>query len=268
MHEIQITPNQKASFITLTYNEKNLPQDHSLNKEHFKDFFKRFRKAINPTRIRMYMCGEYGDISWRPHYHSIIFNYDFTEHQKYNKTNYEPRQRLQLEDTSNNYYVSQFLSALWTKGNHLITNCTFETAAYVARYCLKKINGKKAEEHYNRLIIDWNEFTGEIYNMQTVDLTPEYSTMSRGKNKPSGIGAKWYKKYKTDCYPSDYLINNGMKISVPKYYDSILKEENISLYEATKIERKINSKHISQQQLDAMHKCKMAQAQSMGRNKI
>ena len=58
MNEIQITKNNQSTFLTLTYNDKNLPDDHSLNKEHFKDFLKRFRRCIHPTKIRYYMCGE------------------------------------------------------------------------------------------------------------------------------------------------------------------------------------------------------------------
>ena len=104
--------------------------------------------------------------------------------------------------------------------------------------------------------------------MQTVDLQPEYSTMSRGRNKPSGIGAKWYKKYKTDCFPSGHLINNGMKIPVPDYYAQILKDEEPQQYEELKIQKQRNLKQYSILELASMHTCKLAQNKTLARNKI
>jgi len=275
MHEIQTTKDNTACFITLTYNDKNLPDDYSLNKQHFKDFLKRFRKAIEPAKIRYFMCGEYGDDSWRPHYHAIIFGYDFTLSQEYKKILHPPRIRMQSIETENPYYLSDFLSALWDKGNHLIANATFETAAYVARYITKKITGEKAEQHYNRFIWDWNEFTGEIFNMREVQLQPEYATMSRGRKKEgqtgSGIGSEWYEKYKSDCYPSDYLVRDGNKISVPKYYDKLLEQEDEVLFSAMKVKRElalINHKDdLTNEMLAIRHKAKINQNKSLRRNR-
>ena len=56
MHEASL--HDHNCFITLTYDESNLPEDHSLQKDHFQKFLKRFRKAIFPTKIRYFMCGE------------------------------------------------------------------------------------------------------------------------------------------------------------------------------------------------------------------
>lgn len=62
-----------AAFITLTYNPKSHPTDGSLNKRHLQLFLKRLRKALEPHEIRYYAVGEYGEKTWRPHYHLIIF---------------------------------------------------------------------------------------------------------------------------------------------------------------------------------------------------
>lgn len=272
MNEIQTTPDETACFITLTYNDKNLPKDYSLNHEHFKDFMKRFRKAINPIKIRYFMCGEYGDESWRPHYHAIIFGYDFSKGIIYNKNYCKKRIQYKEGETQNPYYLSEFLKALWPQGNHLLANSTIETAAYVARYCTKKINGEKAEEHYNRLIIDWNEFTGEIFNMQEAQLKPEYATMSRGRKNNRGIGYEWYQKYKKDCFPSNYLIQDGYKKQIPKYYDKILEEENPLLHHQIKIERELSiishQEELTPKRLIQRHECKKQQANTLMRNKI
>jgi hypothetical protein len=57
-HENQM--HEESYFLTLTYNEENLPQYESLQKADFQDFMKRYRKAIAPRKIRYFMCGEYG----------------------------------------------------------------------------------------------------------------------------------------------------------------------------------------------------------------
>ena len=275
MHEIQTTPDEKACFITLTYNDRNLPDDYSLNKEHFKDFLKRFRKAIHPQKIRYYMCGEYGDDTWRPHYHAIIFGYDFSEPIEYRKILHPPRVQMQSVPTENAYYLSDFLAALWDKGNHVIAEANYDTAAYVARYATKKVNGHKADDHYNRFIWEWNEYTGEIYNMQEVQLQPEYATMSRGRKEPgqtgSGIGSAWYQKYKTDCYPKNYLSRYGNKLPIPKYYDRLLEQENPALLEEMKVARElslINHKDdLTPEMLAIRHKAKKKQSETLRRNR-
>jgi hypothetical protein len=61
---------------------------------------------------------------------------------------------------------------------------TFESAAYVARYCVSKITGAEAEGYYMSL----DETTGELR-----PISPEYVTMSR---RP-GIGAGWFNKDRT-----------------------------------------------------------------------
>lgn len=70
-------------FVTLTYSDSNLPLNSSpthgdlptLNPIDYRNFLKRLRKATAPSKIRFYLCGEYGNKTWRPHYHAVIFNY-------------------------------------------------------------------------------------------------------------------------------------------------------------------------------------------------
>ena len=71
---------------------------------------------------------------------------------------------------------------------------TFESAAYVARYIMKKITGRSAGAHYEHVC----EQTGEITNRK-----PEFNKMSL---KP-GIGQGWYDKFKDDVYPHDYVVD-------------------------------------------------------------
>ena len=62
-----------SSFVTLTYDDEHMPKDGSLCKKHLQQFIRRLRKALYPRKIRYYAVGEYGDKSWRPHYHLIVF---------------------------------------------------------------------------------------------------------------------------------------------------------------------------------------------------
>ena len=70
---------ETALFVTLTYNTKYVPLTKSgymsLNKRHIQLYMKRLRK-LSDKRLKYYVCGEYGSIRSRPHYHMIIFNAD------------------------------------------------------------------------------------------------------------------------------------------------------------------------------------------------
>lgn len=68
-----------SAFVTLTYNEENLPKDLCVNKRHIQLFLKRIRKETAPRRIRYYAVGEYGENYKRPHYHLILFGISPTE---------------------------------------------------------------------------------------------------------------------------------------------------------------------------------------------
>lgn len=62
------------SFVTLTYRPGNGGTDQSeLVPEHLRDWLKRLRRRVEPRKLRYYGVGEYGDITWRPHYHVALF---------------------------------------------------------------------------------------------------------------------------------------------------------------------------------------------------
>ena len=189
---------ERNCFVTLTYDEEHIPNDWSLRVEDWQKFMKRLRKRYGEG-IRFYHCGEYGDENGRPHYHGLIFNHDFVDRRPWKKG---PRHAID---------ISGELQELWTDGFSTVGNVSFESAAYVARYQLKKITGEKADEHYEFMVPD----TGEIVHRK-----PEYATMSR---RP-GIGDPWFEKFAADAYPSDYIIMRGRKMRPPKYYESKVEE--------------------------------------------
>jgi hypothetical protein len=64
---------------------------------------------------------------------------------------------------------------------------------------------------------------------------PEYASMSR---RP-GIGSEWFKKYKGDCYPKDFVTMNGKKVRPPKFYDRMLENLDEIEYDQIKATRNI-----------------------------
>ena len=203
MHESQM--HTENIYITLTYKDSNIPPYHSLKHQDFQKFIRALRQKTK-QKIRYYMCGEYGDETARPHYHAIIFGYEF------------PDAYFWCEREGNRIYRSELLESLWTKGNSEIGSVTFRSAAYVARYIMKKVNGKRAEEKYQIIDVETGEYFGQR--------KPEYTAMS---GKP-GIGKSWYQKFKSDIFPSDECVIDGRKHPAPKYYRRLLEKEDPALY--------------------------------------
>lgn len=185
MHERQL--HAFNEFVTLTYDDENLPKGGSLVKRDLQLFFKRLRKKYGKG-VRFYACGEYGESLGRPHYHAIIFNLCLRDKKFFSKN-----KRGEV------LYTSQSLTKVWGLGHVVTGEVTFDSAAYVARYITKKITGDAADAHY----------LGRL---------PEFTNMSR---KP-GIGAKWYEKYGAHAYEFDTVIMNGKEIRPPRFYDTRL----------------------------------------------
>lgn len=205
VHEASLYP--RNCFITLTYDDAHLPGI-SLVPRDYVLFMKRLRKMFGPG-IRFFHCGEYGSLNLRPHHHAILFNFDFED-----KELWSVRSGVRL-------YRSPALESLWPFGFSTIGDVTFESAAYVARYVLKKVTGSDAQDHYK----------GRV---------PEYVTMSR---KP-GIAYNWFRRYSSDIYPNDYVvIRGGVKCKPPRYYDNLY--DNI-----------VNSSIVSNVKLKSLHDLK------------
>ncbi len=220
MHEAQ--QHDENSFITLTYSDEYLPEDNSLDLRHFQLFMKRLRKSLS-TKIRFYACGEYGETYGRPHYHACIFGFSFPDKTPWKKSNDQV------------LYRSAHLERLWPYGYSSIGDVTFQSAAYVARYLLKKINGDDAENHYE--YINWD--TGEI-----TQLKREYTTMSR---RP-GLGTSWFRKFQTDVYPSDQVIVNAKIMRPPKFYDGLYEIDSPKNHAIIKHQRKAKAAQHSEDQ--------------------
>ncbi len=248
------------SFITLTYNDQHLPKNWSLNIEHFQKFMKRLRKSKSGQKIKYYHCGEYGNkcahginlskqkcplcTTGRPHYHAILLNCSFNDTEHYATQQSTPR------------YTSPELEQLWGKGFVDVGTVTMQSAAYVARYIMKKITGVNAADHYIKI-----DYQGEI-----TPITPEYSSMS------NGIGKQFYETYKSDFFPSDEVpvLGEGVHKKVPRYYTDRLRKQDEELYEQIKEERQNfmleNQHEYTTERLHQKYRVKQAQFKQLERN--
>ncbi len=247
MHEASMW--EENCCVTVTYNEQNMPADGSLNKKHAQKFIKRLRQKFKGRRIRYYYCGEYGDELDRPHYHFCFFNLDFSD------------KELFKQEQGINLFVSKTLEQVWGKGFCTVGELTFQSAAYVARYVLKKVTGARAEDHYLRC-----DEHGVAYWLE-----PEYTQMSLGRKKGQGIGGTWYEKFKGDVFPSDEtpVPGKGVYKGAPRYYEKILDREDPGMLEAVKRARqaylKENLSEYSPERLEAKYKVKKASMANMTR---
>lgn len=211
----------ESCLITLTYDDEHLPFAGSLVKWHFQDFVKRLRARVcryytdeegvrqceNP--IKYFMCGEYGEISDRPHYHALIFGFDFSDKVKLTMRGEHP------------VYTSEFLSDLWPYGIHEIGSVTFDSAAYVANYVGKK-NGYMAE-------IDYMNYVPQLDMWFEVE--HEYINMS------NGIGKQWCDDF-LDEVADDDIPYRGASLGSPRYYLQQLESRDLMAFEEVKEKRK------------------------------
>lgn len=233
-HESQMS--SSACFITLTFGDgatidnvfrlrefKHMSRNkkfsearrrcHTLVRGDFSRFMKRLREELSAgywyvddqgnnrffqmkEGLRFYACGEYGEANERPHYHALLYNFDF------------PGKRYLATEKGNIYWTHPVLERAWGYGFVYISDFTINTSNYVSRYVTKKINGRLKDEWYQ-------------------GKEPEYQICS---NRP-GIGRKWFEKYSSDVYPEDsvlYPTRNGKKVRIrpPKYYDNLYDKFN------------------------------------------
>lgn len=202
VHESQM--HERNCFLTLTYDDENLPGDRSVDVKHWQEFAKKLRAHLarkcqleehstGCCRFRYFAVGEYGDTTSRAHYHALLFGQDFRQ----------TRQSHKKTRSGHTLFTDKALTDTWSKGHVYIGALTSESADYVCRYSLKKVLGDKAQQHYTRLIDD-----------QVVTLKPEFATQSRNP----GLGKTWLERFESDVYPSGEVIFKGKPVAIPRYY--------------------------------------------------
>lgn len=186
-----------SCMLNLTYDDNHLPEHGQLWKDDLQRFFKRLRKQF---KFRYVASGEYGEKTRRPHFHIALFGVDFNH----------DRVLFGRANGGDRTYISESVSRHWTKGNHLIGTLNFESAAYIARYIMKKLKGPNVSPIPLAQTED-----GEI-----ILPNPEFMLMSKG------IGKGWFRDYfMSDVFPTGSVITaQGSAAPVPRYYKNLLKE--------------------------------------------
>lgn len=168
-------------------------------------------------RFRFAVCGEYGDQNDRPHYHALVFGIEPKDSQFY-KNN----------DLEQPLFVSKTLEEIWGKGRVWHGALTFESAAYVARYCLKKISGPAKAGHYKETL---DLRTGELFYAKT----PEFFHTSR---RP-GLAMDWLKKYGADVWTHDHIVSRGKSMLPPRAFLKALEKLDPFLADEIREKRKM-----------------------------
>lgn len=222
-HELQF--HEQSWFVTLTYDNENLPADMSLQKRDHQLFLKKLRRRVDKP-IRFLLCGEYGGKTGRPHYHAILFGLTLDD--------LEPRTRNKRGEL---LYDSQFLEKVWGKGFVTVGEANINTGMYVAGYTLKDTTIKRRRDEKGQLVPFYviDKETGEVK-----ERTRPYLVTS---NRGGGIGAEWFKKYGNTDVRDNLVIRSHkepdkmIKVPVPRYYRKLQEREDPIKYEQEKQQR-------------------------------
>ena len=153
------------AFVTLTYNNENIPENGTLVPDDLKKWQKRFRYHAN-IDVRFFSVGEYGDKTKRPHYHAAIFGFQGCA--SYN---------LKCPCTS-----CETVRASWDKGNILNGTLTQDSAAYISGYVTKKMTDRNPQEKYQNFLDKGKTELAEEYKKRVIDVLdgkhPEFARMS------------------------------------------------------------------------------------------
>lgn len=214
-------------FVTLTYADNHLPFNvdcdtgelsgkSTLVKSHVQKFIKRLRKNYKYSdHISYLLCGEYGSLSGRCHYHLCIFGLKLDDLVEYKKSS-----------LGYSLFNSEFLSRCWSVkpqgdiqpdfytdngeprcylGYVVVAPLTYESCAYVARYTVKK-QGDTDKDIYDDFMFE-KEFL----------LT----------SKRPAIGYQYYIDHRDEIYKYDSIIlSDGKVVKPPKYFDKLYEIDN------------------------------------------
>lgn len=272
-HEFQIR--KVASFITLTVDdcrasdfleEKNLrhyckrcvkgnryikyPINYTLCKGLIQDFLKRLRDNIKNkygVKIRYFGCGEYGEQEERPHYHILIFGFDFPDRRFYKMSN----KGFEIN-------ISDFLLEQWKYGIATVQNVNHKVCMYTAKYVMKKIKSNDditlQEQYYGRepeflFMSKGNCQVNRCKHIDDIIKNCKGLNSLRNLENPyckecdktrGGIGYDWFLHYYRDVMKIGYCTVEGIKYPIPKYYLEILKltdNENYDKYKLSVLNR-------------------------------
>lgn len=226
---------ENCCFITLTYNDANIPTTdirsikdsekivergvgalpvETLLPSDVQKFLKRLRRHLQyipksakkregrdhvEKSIRYFAVGEYGGKTARPHYHLLIFGW-------------KPSDLIFHSMRKGNVvYRSKQVEKLWTFGFSTVQPCGVGVSRYCSRYVTKKfVNDSK----------DFEPFKDSYF--------PEFILQSI---KHGGIGAPWFDRHFEEIISRGYVNYrqgaNFIKASIPSYYLRRLRKNHL-----------------------------------------
>lgn len=136
MHRIMLEASQYKdnAFVGLSYDDAHLPEGGTLVPKDLRDFLNRLRGRFAPERFRFFAVGEYGDVSWRPHYHLVLFGVP---------TCVRGRTRRRVGSGRPVWNgcceICTLIGETWDRGDVDLGTVTDDSAAYMAGYVVKKM---------------------------------------------------------------------------------------------------------------------------------
>lgn len=221
----------KAAFVTLTYSDKNLPDNCSIRKADLQNYFHYLRQdeRLKDREIKYFACGEYGDQGGevldgpykglfinRPHYHAIIFGLDPFDD--------DDRKIISDNWTKCERYIFNKKLGLhgeWLDGQ-AIDYVTPDNINYVCGYVEKKLIGPLQDEKYT-----------------SKGLTPPFSLCSLG------LGKRYCLEHRKQILDLCYVQRKGHILPIPRQYKKWLGVDSVALlspYENARDERHANEK--------------------------
>lgn len=183
-------------FITLTYDDSNLPETkkglQTLDKSHIPSFIKSIRNGYRGHYIKYFGVGEYGTTTGRPHYHVLLFGVPLPILLINPDIKAVELGIMQLDGKSN------FFTKHWEYGHITIGQCNEASVTYTLKYMMKP---------------------GKVGDIKGDDRQREFRLMSKGLGAEYIFNEKkkyYHKKALADAY--HITIENGKKIPMPRYY--------------------------------------------------
>lgn len=128
--ERKLYPDDECCHLCLTYDEDHVPEE--LVHSDFQGFIHHLRVILQREqgkKIRYFMCGEYGGRFGRPHFHVLLFGYDFFKDGVF----------AGKSESGFDTYSHEYIDRAWNKGRAVFEDLTDRSAMYVAQYTQKKL---------------------------------------------------------------------------------------------------------------------------------
>lgn len=229
-------------FITLTYDDVFLPRgefvdfsgeeyDSTLVRRDVQLFIKRLRewdRDTNGNTFKVFYCGEYGDSTSRPHYHLCVFGISEL-----------PDLRWSFRKKSFNFYKSAILERCWNdprtkvpKGFVDVSECSFDSIAYTARYVLKKQTGLMKSDFL------------EVYDQIDPTCRPDLRVQPFiGMSLKPGIAAEYFSQHQDQIFLEDKVkYQKAYELFAskpPRYFDRLFERDDPDAFSLLKRRRKL-----------------------------